>query len=96
MDDFGQNTWAAGLDRLLLGVAMDETGQHFLGTALPLDDVDAADVDLVGRLAECLSRVRSVTAGLRDSAASGGGWIASCSGRPSSCWPRSRRRHAGS
>ena len=62
MADFGQNTWAAGLDRLLLGVAMDETDQHFIGTTLPLDDVDAGDVDLIGRLAECLSRVRSVTA----------------------------------
>ena len=29
LDGFGQNTWAAGLDRLLLGVAMDESGQHF-------------------------------------------------------------------
>ena len=63
LDGFGQNTWAAGLDRLLLGVTMDESGQHFLGTALPLDDVDAADVDLVGRLAELLSRLRTVTAG---------------------------------
>ena len=63
LDGFGQNTWAAGLDRLLLGVTMDESGQHFLGTALPLDDVDASDVDLVGRLAELLSRLRSVTAG---------------------------------
>ncbi|WP_375425274.1 exodeoxyribonuclease V subunit gamma [uncultured Friedmanniella sp.] len=61
MAGFGQNTWSAGLDRLLLGVTMDETGQHFLGTALPLDDVDSADVDLVGRLAEFVSRLASVT-----------------------------------
>ncbi|HWH99607.1 MAG TPA: exodeoxyribonuclease V subunit gamma, partial [Propionibacteriaceae bacterium] len=61
MSAFSQNTWAAGLDRLLLGVAMDESDDRFLGTALPLDDVDSQDVDLVGRLAECLDRVRSVT-----------------------------------
>ncbi|MFL6026753.1 MAG: exodeoxyribonuclease V subunit gamma [Friedmanniella sp.] len=61
MAGFGQNTWRAGLDRLLLGVTMDETGQHFLGTALPLDDVDSADVDLVGRLAELLARLAEVT-----------------------------------
>ena len=61
MAGFGQNTWSAGLDRLLLGVAMDESGQHFLGTALPLDDVDSADVDLVGRLAELLARLAEVT-----------------------------------
>jgi exodeoxyribonuclease V gamma subunit len=58
LSEFGQNTWAAGLDRLLLGVAMDAGGDHFIGTALPLDDVDSSDVDLVGRLAELLSRVR--------------------------------------
>jgi exodeoxyribonuclease V gamma subunit len=59
--DFGQNTWAAGLDRLLLGVAMDESEQRFIGTALPMDDVDSSDVDLVGRLAECVARVRTLT-----------------------------------
>nr|WP_294696887.1 exodeoxyribonuclease V subunit gamma [uncultured Friedmanniella sp.] len=61
MDGFAQNTWAAGLDRLLLGVAMDESGHHHLGTALPLDDVDSADVDLVGRLAELVDRLRELT-----------------------------------
>src|ERR687894_297199 len=59
--DFGQNTWAAGLDRLLLGVAMDESEQRFLGTALPMDDVDSSDVDLVGRLAELVARLRTLT-----------------------------------
>ena len=59
--EFAQNTWSAGLDRLLLGVTMDETAQHFIGTTLPMDDVDSADVDLVGRLAECVHRVRDVT-----------------------------------
>ena len=58
MGEFRQNTWAAGLERLLLGVTMDETDMHFIGTTLPLDDVDAGDVDLVGRLAELVSRVR--------------------------------------
>jgi exodeoxyribonuclease V gamma subunit len=60
MGQFAQNTWAAGLDRLLLGVTMDESGQHFIGTALPLDDVDSSDVDLVGRLAELVDRVRGL------------------------------------
>ncbi len=60
MGDFAQNTWAAGLDRLLLGVAMEETGASFIGTVLPLDDVDSSDVDLVGRLAEFITRLRHV------------------------------------
>jgi exodeoxyribonuclease V gamma subunit len=41
---------------------MDETDQHFIGTTLPLDDVDAGDVDLVGRLAELVARVKTLTA----------------------------------
>ncbi|HJV14276.1 MAG TPA: exodeoxyribonuclease V subunit gamma [Propionibacteriaceae bacterium] len=61
MGEFRQNTWVAGLERLLLGVTMDETGQHFIGTTLPLDDVDAGDVDLVGRLAELVARVNRLT-----------------------------------
>ncbi len=60
MGGFRQNTWAAGIDRLLLGVAMDETDEHFIGTTLPLDDVDSSDVELVGRLAECLARITAV------------------------------------
>lgn len=60
MGEFAQNTWAAGLQRLLLGVTMDETDQHFIGTTLPMDDVDSADVDLVGRLAEYVGRVREI------------------------------------
>jgi exodeoxyribonuclease V gamma subunit len=66
MAEFGQNTWSAGLDRLLLGVAMDEDGQQFIGTALPLDDVDSSDVDLVGRIAECIDRIATLTDGLRE------------------------------
>ena len=73
--DFGQNTWAAGLDRLLLGVAMDETEQRFIGTALPMDDVDSSDVDLVGRLAECVARVRTLTDACR-SPQPVTGWVA--------------------
>ena len=60
MEGFAQNTWAAGLDRLLLGVAMDESDARFIGTVLPLDDVASDDVGLVGRLAELISRVRGL------------------------------------
>ena len=55
---FTQNTWRAGLDRVLLGVAMAEEDGAYLGTALPLDDVGSSDVDLAGRLAELLARLR--------------------------------------
>lgn len=60
LDGFPQNTWSTGLDRLLLGAAMSEDGHRWLGTALPLDDVDSDAVDLVGRFAELVDRVHAV------------------------------------
>ncbi len=62
LDGFPQNTWAAGLDRLLLGVAME--GESWLGTALPLDDVEASDIDRLGRLAEFVDRLAVALADL--------------------------------
>ncbi len=62
---FAQNTWSAGLDRMLLGVAMSEDGLGWLDTALPLDDVDSGDADLVGRLAEFVYRLGDVLENLR-------------------------------
>ncbi len=59
-----QNTWAAGLDRILLGAAMAEDGHRWVGLALPLDDVDSSDVDLAGRLAELIDRVTVVLDGM--------------------------------
>ncbi|MGE3661372.1 MAG: exodeoxyribonuclease V subunit gamma [Pseudonocardia sp.] len=61
LERFGQNTWSAGLDRLLLGVATG--GTEWLGTALPLD-VEPSDVDRVGRLAELVERVGAVLTAL--------------------------------
>jgi exodeoxyribonuclease V gamma subunit len=62
MEKFGHNTWRAGLDRILLGVAMSADDLHHLGTALPLDDVASNDIDLAGRLAELCDRLtRCVT-----------------------------------
>ncbi len=64
--DFGlssyvANTWEFGLDRLLTGVALSDDSSAWLDRALPLDDVGSAQVDLVGRLAEYVSRLRDVT-----------------------------------
>ncbi|HET8616231.1 MAG TPA: exodeoxyribonuclease V subunit gamma [Actinomycetales bacterium] len=56
----GQGTWQAGLDRLLLGAAMAEEDQRFVGPALPLDDVDSTDIELAGRLAELVDRLAHV------------------------------------
>lgn len=77
LGQFGQNTWRAGLDRLLLGVAMDEEGQHFLGTTLPLDDVDSGDVVALGQLAEVVDRLRDLLARL-EGRRPVGGWLELC------------------
>ncbi|WP_033337624.1 exodeoxyribonuclease V subunit gamma [Catenuloplanes japonicus] len=63
--DVRPNTWAAGLDRILLGVAMSEDELCWLGTALPLDDVDSTDADLAGRLAEIVDRLSATLTALR-------------------------------
>ena len=55
----GANTWRAGLDRVLLGVAMTEDDRPLVGGVLPLDDVDSGDIDLAGRLAELVDRVHA-------------------------------------
>lgn len=53
-------TWRQGLDRLLLGAAVEQDQAVDIGTLtglVPLDDVDSADLDLVGRLAELVDRL---------------------------------------
>jgi len=60
-----QGTWTTGLDRVLLGVAADETGLGWLDLALPLDDVDSSDIELAGRLAELVDRLEEVLAQLQ-------------------------------
>ncbi|MUL66636.1 exodeoxyribonuclease V subunit gamma [Mycobacterium sp. CBMA 234] len=57
---YPQNTWQFGVDRLLVGAAMSDDSQDWLGTALPLDDVDSGRVELAGRLAEYVQRLRTV------------------------------------
>ena len=49
----------SGLDRILLGIAMADERQRLFGGALPLDDVDSADIELAGRLAEFLDRLQA-------------------------------------
>ncbi|MPQ97148.1 exodeoxyribonuclease V subunit gamma [Modestobacter sp. I12A-02628] len=64
MERVPQNTWRAGLDRVLLGVTTSEDQPVWLGLALPLDDVDSTDVDLAGRLAELVDRLEDVLTAL--------------------------------
>ncbi len=65
MERFEHNTWRAGLDRVLLGVAMSGDDHRHLGRGLPLDDVGSNEIDLAGRLAELLDRLGACLSGLR-------------------------------
>ena len=59
LDHFVHNTWRFGLDRILTGVAMSDDSQAWLDTTLPLDDVGSNKVELAGRLAEFVDRLRT-------------------------------------
>lgn len=74
LERFGQNTWRAGLDRVLLGVAMAEEEHRWLGPALPIDDVSSGDIELVGRLTEYVDRLEAVIEAMSN-ARSVGDWI---------------------
>jgi exodeoxyribonuclease V gamma subunit len=51
------NTWAAGLDRLMLGVAMSEGDSRTFAGTVPYEDITSSQVDLAGRLAELIARL---------------------------------------
>lgn len=55
-----QSTWLAGVERVLVGVAMGTDPLRWMGTALPVDQVDSSDLAAVGALAEVVSRVRKL------------------------------------
>ncbi len=59
--DYQQNTWRAGLDRVLSGVVVSADARAWLDTTLPLDDVGSTRIELAGRFAEYVDRLRSVT-----------------------------------
>jgi exodeoxyribonuclease V gamma subunit len=64
LDGLASNTWAAGLDRLLLGVAMSEDGCRLFESTLPYGDLPSSAVDLAGRVAEFVQRLAGAIDGL--------------------------------
>ncbi|WP_130011515.1 exodeoxyribonuclease V subunit gamma [Serinicoccus sediminis] len=60
-----QNTWQSGLARVLVGAAVDGEEVDHLGTTLGLDDLDSADLDLAGRMAELVARLGATLRALR-------------------------------
>jgi len=58
MESFSQNTWMAGLGRMVLGVALSEEDLVYRGTVLPLDTVESDMVRLVEALGQIIAHVR--------------------------------------
>ncbi|MGH7897760.1 MAG: exodeoxyribonuclease V subunit gamma, partial [Candidatus Binatia bacterium] len=48
----GENTWRFGLERLLVGFAMPGEDRHLFRGVLPIDGVEGADGDLLGRFTD--------------------------------------------
>jgi len=65
LDGLDRNTWSAGLDRLLVGLAVADDGDAMVGDVVPFDDVEGTDVDLAGRVAEFVARLRAALADLQ-------------------------------
>ena len=57
LESLAAGTWRAGLDRVLLGVAMTEEGNRLFHGVLPIDDVESGAIDLAGRFAELVDRL---------------------------------------
>ncbi|MGJ6979441.1 exodeoxyribonuclease V subunit gamma [Aestuariimicrobium soli] len=58
MSGVPQGTWLNAIERLVAGAHFPETPLTWVGTALPVDDIEAGDLRLIGQLAELVSRVR--------------------------------------
>jgi exodeoxyribonuclease V gamma subunit len=54
---FGEHSWKAGIDRLLLGYALPDTGEQLFGSILPYDDMEGNETRVLGHLIEFLSRL---------------------------------------
>lgn len=60
-----QNTLSAGLDRLLLGVALGTEGATVVGGVAPLDTIESAQVTVLGQAAELAARLSRLATDMR-------------------------------
>ncbi|HIJ81921.1 MAG TPA: exodeoxyribonuclease V subunit gamma [Desulfuromonadales bacterium] len=54
---YGENSWRAGLDRLLLGYAMTEESSMMFDGVLPFDGMEGSSAQTLGKLAEFVCRI---------------------------------------
>jgi exodeoxyribonuclease V gamma subunit len=52
MDRFAENTWRAGLDRLLLGYAMHGGNERIFRDILPYDSIEGSEASVLGRFVD--------------------------------------------
>jgi len=66
LEQIQAGTWRNGVQRILLGVAMAESGRELYEGVLPVDDVESGAIDLAGRFAELVDRVGATLDELRE------------------------------
>lgn len=54
---FQENTWKAGLQRLLMGYALPGAGEHLFEGILPYDHMEGSDAETLGRFLEFAKRL---------------------------------------
>lgn len=75
---YGEQSWQAGIDRLLLGIAMPDEGEIFADT-LPYDAMEGESVATLGNLTQFLEAI-SVVAGQASVARTADRWRELCAG----------------
>jgi exodeoxyribonuclease V gamma subunit len=59
-----ENTWRAGLDRLLLGYAMPGQGERLFGSILPYDEMEGEETEVLGAFAEFYAQLSDLVLSL--------------------------------
>jgi exodeoxyribonuclease V gamma subunit len=59
-----ENTWRAGLDRLLLGYAMPGQGERLFGSILPYDEMEGEETEVLGAFAEFYAQLSALVLSL--------------------------------
>ncbi len=57
LPEFSENTWKAGIERLLLGYALPGENRRMFSGILPYDDIEGGDVETLGNFLEFLDCV---------------------------------------
>ena len=60
LPNYRENSWRAGLDRLLLGYAMPEEGGRLFNGMLPYDEMEGNGTQTLGKFAEFIRRIEKL------------------------------------